>query len=143
MYIIIKQFHSFTAYLSLLFISTAIVWAFYGWFTNKDFNKNSRIISLLGLVGAHSQMLIGFILYFVSPLGLSNFSGDAMKNASTRLYILEHPLTMILAIGLITFAHSKAKKLDDSRKKHKLIAVFYTLALILILLRIPWEVWVN
>lgn len=143
MYIILKQLHSFTAYFAILFLVIAITWSFYGWFSKKNFTKTSKNIILLGLIGTHVQMLIGIVIYFVSPLGLSNFSGEAMKNSLSRLYILEHPILMLLGIGLITYSYSKSKRNMNSHNKFRVIAIFYSLGLIAILLRVPWKVWMN
>ena len=65
------------------------------------------------------------------------FAVDAMS----RLYMLEHPLTMIIAVVLITVGYSRTKKLEDNRKKFFSIWLFYLIGLALILLRIPWSEW--
>lgn len=142
MYIGIKHLHSFTAYLSLAFLTIAVISTFYCWIANKSFSKRSKVVSLLGLMGAHIQMLLGLLLYFVSPLGLSNFSGESMKSSSARLYILEHPLMMLVAIGLITYGYSKGKRAKSDNNKHVNVAIFYTLGLVAILLMIPWNAWI-
>lgn len=98
-------------------------------------------MALWGFIASHIQLLIGLVLYAVSPVGLSNFSGEAMGESLSRLYILEHPLTMIIAIVLISIGYIKAKKPNDDVRRYKTIILFYTLGLILILLRIPWQVW--
>lgn len=141
MYTGIKHLHSITAYLTLVFLVIAVLYAFYCWIGKKKFLKTSRIIMLLALIGTHVQLLFGLIIYFVSPLGFSNFSGESMKNAASRFYIVEHPMMMIVAIGLITFGYSTAKRLPEDSKKFRRIAIFYTVGLIAILLRIPWNVW--
>ena len=64
-----------------------------------------------------------------------------MKSASLRLYLVEHPLVNIIAIVLITIGYSKHKKKLTSVSKFKTILIFYTLALVLLLSRIPWDVW--
>ena len=66
-----------------------------------------------------------------------------MKNSTLRSNILEHPLTMIIAIALITIGYSKHKKKLTSAAKFKTIAIFYTIALLLVLAKIPWKVWFN
>lgn len=42
-----------------------------------------------------------------------------MKNAVSRLYGLEHPLMMLIAIALITIGYSKAKRAIEDRLKFK------------------------
>ena len=69
--------------------------------------------------------------------------GAAMKNAELRKIIVEHPLMMIIAIVLITIGWSKHKKKGSDTAKFKTIAIFYGLALIVVLSRIPWSNWFN
>ena len=79
-----------------------------------------------------------FLLYFIG--GFQKGLGD-MKDAGVRLLALEHPLTMIIAIVLITIGWSKHKKQVKSQAKFKIFAIFYGIALLLILSRIPWSNW--
>jgi hypothetical protein len=86
------------------------------------------------------------VLYFVSPY-FNAFSeqgmGEIMKDSNLRLYLVEHPSIMIISIVLITMGYSKHKKKLSSTPKFKILAIFYTLALILMLSRIPWSAWLN
>ena len=141
MYLIFKDFHSYVAFLLLVVLMLVIVVAIYGWVKVKPYNKIVSILSLVGLGAAQSQFTIGLILYFISPLGMSNFSGDAMKNALSRLYIAEHPLMMLLAIVLVTIGYIKTKKAKDDKSKYKNMAIYYSIGLAFILSRIPWQMW--
>ena len=77
----------------------------------------------------------------MSTSGLNNL-GAAMKDSTLRLYTIEHPLIMIFAIVLITMAYSKSKKDISSHLKHKIKSIYFGLALVLILSRIPWSAWI-
>ena len=79
------------------------------------------------------------MLNFLSPLGSAVFG--QRKNEAYRLTSLEHPLVNIIAIGLITMGWSKHKKATINEGKFKSIAIFYGLGLVLILSRIPWNLW--
>lgn len=138
-YNIIKQAHSGVAYLALIFLLIVIINAFSGLATNREFTEKDRKLGLFGLIFCHIQLLLGLILYFVSPM-VQSF-GVAMKDPLLRLYALEHPLVNIIAIVLITIGWSKHKKATDSKAKFKKFAIFYTLGLILLLSRIPWKIW--
>lgn len=127
----IKQFHSGWAYLALLLLFIAVANALFGLLTKKQFLPKDRKIALFALIAVHIQLLVGFILYFTSPLGKESFG--QMKDATLRLTSLEHPLTNIIAIVLITIGWSKHKKLIESNQKFKTFAIFYTLGLVLIL----------
>ncbi|KAF2332755.1 hypothetical protein [Flavobacterium nitrogenifigens] len=139
MYNFLQKFHSGWAYLALLLLLVAVVNAIIGVTSKKEFTAKDRKIALFALIGTHTQLLIGLILYFVSPLGLQVLG--QMSNADYRLTSLEHPLINIIAIILITIGWSKHKKLVNSEAKFKTFAIFYTLGLLLILSRIPWNLW--
>ena len=145
MYTFIQKFHSGWAYLVLLFLVLAVLNSLRGMSSKKEFTASDRKIALLGLIGAHVQLLVGFILYFVSPRGYSNIDalgmGEVMKNAVIRLTVIEHPTINIIAIILITIGWSKHKKAATSEAKFKSIAIFYGIGLLLILSRIPWSLW--
>ncbi|TDS56609.1 hypothetical protein C8P70_11945 [Myroides indicus] len=108
--------------------------------SKKQFTDKDRKLGLFALIFSHIQLLLGLILYFVSPM-VQSF-GVAMKDSTLRLYALEHPLINIIAIVLITIGWSKHKKAEGDAKKFKTFAIFYTLGLVLILSRIPWKVWI-
>lgn len=141
MYLLFKEFHSYIAFLLLAVLVVVIAMGIYGWVAKKPFTKTTRLLALVGLGAAQSQFTIGVVLYFLSPLGMSNFSGDAMKTAITRLYIVEHPLMMLLAIVLVTIGYIKSKKAIDDSRKYKNMVIFYSIGLAFILSRIPWEMW--
>lgn len=139
MYTFIQKFHSGWAYLALLLLVVAVVNSLIGWSSKKEFTARDRKIALFGLIATHIQLLVGLILYFVSPLGSAVFG--QMKDAALRLTSLEHPLTNIIAITLITIGWSKHKKATTNEAKFKSIAILFGLGLLLILSRIPWSLW--
>lgn len=139
MYEFIQKFHSGWAYLALLLLVVAVVNSFIGLASKQEFTAKDRKIAIFGLIGTHTQLLIGLILYFVSPLGLDSLG--QMSDKMLRLTSLEHPLINIIAIVLITIGWSKHKKLTTSESKFKTFSIFYGLGLLLILSRIPWSLW--
>lgn len=138
MYVGIKHLHSFIGYVVLLGILFSIISAPIDYFKNKPYNKK---IPAIGLGATHFQIVMGGILYFISPWGMKSLNGVAMKDTLLRLFTLEHPLIMILATVLITIGFSKAKRLKDDKVQNRTILVFYSIGLILILSRIPWMFW--
>jgi hypothetical protein len=139
MYTILQKFHSGWAYIALLVLVIAVVNAIIGMSSKKEFTAKDRKIALFGLIGIHVQLLIGLILYFVSPLGFASFG--QMADKALRLTSLEHPLINLIAIVLITIGWSKHKKLVTNESKFKTFTIFYGLGLVLILSRIPWSLW--
>lgn len=143
MYYSIKHLHSVVAVILLLGLLVAVIYTLNGWLKNSRFTPGSKRIVLIGLIVTHIQFLLGIIIYFISPLGVSNFSKEAMGNSVSRLYMLEHPLTMLIAVILVTIGYSKAKRLQDDKRKFKTVAIFYTIGLLLMLSRIPWQAWLG
>jgi hypothetical protein len=143
MNVFIQKFHSGWAYLALLVLVVAVVNSLIGMFSKKEFTAKDRKIALFGLIGIHTQLLIGLILYFVSSNGFEMIKAVGMGGLTTesRLLALEHPLINIIGIALITIGWSKHKKLTTSESKFKTFSIFYGLGLLLILSRIPWSMW--
>jgi len=139
MYEIIQKLHSGWAYLAILLLVIAVINSFIGLFSKKDFTERDRKIALFALAAIHTQLLIGFVVYFVSPLGFSALG--QMKDAALRLTSLEHPLMNIIGIVLITIGWMKHKKLTTSESKFKAFSIYYGLGLTLILSKIPWGLW--
>lgn len=135
----IQKFHSGWAYLALLLLVVAVVNSAIGMTSKKEFTAKDRKIALFGLIATHIQLVVGLILYFVSPLGLASFG--QMAESDVRIPSMEHPLVNIIAIVLITIGWSKHKKASENKAKFKSITIFYGLGLLLILSRIPWKLW--
>lgn len=142
MYGTILTIHSVWAVVALILVAVAIVVSFMGWSGNKDFTLGNKKIALFGLISAHIQFVIGLILYFTSPNGIDKIKALGMGGLSAydRLLAVEHPMVNLIAIVLITIGYSKHKK-AIGLSQHKNIAIFYSIAAVLLLSRIPWDNW--
>lgn len=139
MYEIIQKAHSGWAYLAFLLLVIAVVNSFIGLFSKKDFAAIDRKIALFALISIHIQLVIGVIVYFVSPLGFASLG--QMKDAALRLTSLEHPVINIIGITLITIGWVRHKKCLTSNSKFKTFSIYYGFGLVLILSKIPWKMW--
>lgn len=97
--------HSTLAIVLLLALVVSIIITLANFAGNKPYNRK---IALIGLISAHLQLVVGLVLFFVLKYP-SMISGSVMKDPTLRFKIIEHPLTMIIAIVLITIGYSKAK----------------------------------
>jgi predicted acyltransferase len=142
MYTGLQHLHSGIAYLALLSLIIVIVLMLVGALTGRAFTEKDRKIAMIAFIFAHVQLLVGLILYFVSPLGFSLLSsGEAMSDPVARLTALEHPLINIIAIIVISVGYIRAKKMTVSRSRFRSIYMMYAIGLLLILSRIPWANW--
>jgi len=87
------------------------------------------------------QFLIGLTLY----LALSPFIRDAwadigatMRNAPLRFFVVEHVFGMIVALGFVHVGRVKIRRATVAAQRHKTAAVFFGVALVVLLLSIPW-----
>ena len=143
-YAVLKTVHSYWAFLVIIILTLIVINSIIAKFSGRAFNTNDLRINLFGLIFSHIQLLIGFILYFVSPWfdQFAQLGMGIMKNAESRLYLIEHPLINIIAIILITMGWSMHKRHLNSSKKFLRIALFYGLGLLFLLTRIPWNSWI-
>ena len=127
--------HSGLRWIALILLVVAIVNSFIS--IGKDsYLKKDKMINLFAMVMLHTQLLIGFVLYFLSPK--VSFSEGWMKNPLFRFYGMEHLLVMLIAIVLVTIGRKKAEKASIASHKHSAVMVWYTIGLELILVSIPW-----
>jgi len=109
---------------------------------NQNFTDTDKKLSLFLLISAHLTLLVGLYQWFAGPLGyqlLENASmSEVMKNSASRFWVVEHPLGMIIAIMLITIAHSNSKKDLPHATKHKRMLLLQFFALVVIVATIPW-----
>ena len=130
-YGIFKHFHSGFRYIVFILVLAAIVQSLTGWLSKKPYTDSNRKINLFALISAHTQLLIGIILYFLSPY--VQFSSGTMKNPAIRYFTVEHWVMMLIAIALITIGYSKSKKALLPEARHKPVAIYYIIAFLIII----------
>jgi heme A synthase len=133
MYSILQHTHSGLRWLVLIFLALAIIAAFQGKGSAKFWIENKKK-ALFALMFTHIQIVLGFIMYFISPKVI--FDGSSMKDAVSRFYLVEHLTGMLIAAILITIGYSKAKR--NVELSAKSIFTYYLAGLIVILISIPW-----
>lgn len=123
--------HSSLRYIVLLLLLAVIVKSAMGFLGNKPFQRADDKLSLSLLIATHVQFLLGLILYFLSPN--VQFNAQTMKDATSRYWAVEHLVGMLVAVVLITVARATAKRMTEPMAKHKRLATFNALALLIII----------
>ena len=142
MYATLLTVHNLLRWAVLLGGLYAITKSVLGIMHKRDFTKQENLSHALFVGFCHLQLLLGLILYFISPVvdqALANGMGAAMKDPASRFVAVEHISTMIIAIVLIQVGRTLSKKQTEAMAKHKKAVVFFSIGLILILSRIPWK----
>jgi low temperature requirement protein LtrA len=127
--------HSGLRWIVLAGLIIAIINSFSGKSAGRDFTEKDRKLGLIAFIASHVQLVLGLVLYFISnKVDLAHL----FANKVTRFYGLEHAVGMLIAIILITMGYMKAKRGTDAQKRFSSMATMYLVALILILVSIPW-----
>lgn len=140
MYETVLWIHSWLRWVVLIAGLLAVIRGFGGWPGTKPWVKADDRAGAIFTGMLDLQMLLGLILYvFLSPFSRAAFQdfGGAMSNSAMRFWAVEHLFGMVIAIALAHIGRVRARKAPDV-KKHKTAAIFYLLALIVILASIPW-----
>jgi hypothetical protein len=136
MYNTLFGLHSGLRYIILVLLVLAVLLALIALFGKKDYTESNRKLNLFTMISVHTQFLVGIILYFVSPFVNYGNMGEAMKDTVSRYWTVEHAVMMLFAIVLITIGHSRSKKSTLGFTKHRAIALYYGLALLVIVVAI-------
>ncbi|MEQ9423230.1 MAG: hypothetical protein RJQ09_02345 [Cyclobacteriaceae bacterium] len=134
--------HSYLRWIILVLMLVVIAKSYMGWLGSKEYLKFDETSSKIFQNLIRLQFVIGLALYlFLSPLTEAAFAdfGAAMKNADLRYWAVEHIFAMFVAIALIEIGGSKAKKASTAVSKFKFQAIFFTIALLIMLSRIPLD----
>ncbi len=133
--------HSYLRWLVLLAAVVAIVRAIAGVTGKRPWGSADAAAGKWFIIGLDSQALIGIIIYlFLSPFTMSAWGNmaETMRNGPLRLIVIEHQVGMIIGLALAHIGQARIRKTADAPQAHKLALVFFTLALLAILLSIPW-----
>ena len=118
----------------------AIFIAFAGWSGQQPGGK-LRLFTVVFVIAMDIEFLIGLVLFiWLSPVTHSAFANfaDAIKNREPRFFTLEHTTMTLLALICTHVGAALSRKGRTEQSKHRVAAIAYTIALILILAGIPW-----
>ena len=141
MYTGLLHTHSGLRWILLVLLIFIVIRTLMGWAQKKPFGPAEFTIARITFIVSHIQLLLGVILYFLSPIvqtGMDDM-GSGMKESGIRFWLVEHPLLMVVGIVLISVGFIKGKRQEEGVAKQKTIAIFYGIALLAILAGIPWD----
>lgn len=134
MYQALLYTHSYIRYAVLILLVVVIVTSLAGWLGKKNYTNTDNKLNLFLFISTHLQLLLGLILYIVSPN--VKFGETTMSDGVTRYWTVEHIFIMLIAVVLITLARTTSKKLPAAAAKHKRVFIFNLIAFLLILVGI-------
>lgn len=141
MYLTLLALHSLVRWFVLASLLFAIFWAYRGWLFKKPFRAFDDRVRHITATIAHVQLVLGLWLYFISPVVsyfVHHFS-EAVHERQIRFFGMEHVTMMLTGIIIITIGSVKAKRKTTDQEKFKTMAIWFSIALLVILSSIPWS----
>ena len=141
MYPVILAIHNIGRWVVLILGIIVVVRGLLGWFGKREWSTMDRKLGVYFTSSIDVQLLVGLILYvFLSPLTTSAFRdfGAVMSNDGLRFFVVEHSVIMLLAVVFAHLGGVYSKRASASKDKYKMAAIWYGLALVAVLLGMPW-----
>ncbi|OZI10170.1 hypothetical protein BWI93_00110 [Siphonobacter sp. BAB-5385] len=142
-YTVFLSIHSWLRWVVLILAVLTLARSARGVSSRSLYTDADRKAGLFFMISCDVQLLVGLVLYLgLSPVGLAAFQTEGlnpMKESGIRYYAVEHIAIMIVALALVHIGYSKAKKATSDLVKHKSSLIFFGIALVLMLSRIPFS----
>lgn len=141
MYPTLLAIHSLVRWMVLAALLTALYRAYGGWRSGRAFSGVDHTLRRWTAIIAQVQLALGLWLYTVSPFSgyfLEHFP-ESVHLREFRFFGMEHSLMMCVSVVLVTVGSVKAKRKIADRGKFRAMAIWYTVALLIIVASIPWS----
>ena len=129
--------HSILRYAVLALMIFTVIKSVTGWLNKNAYTTGDAKLALIQMIFVQIQFVLGLVLYFTEGWAAAPFK-ESMADAGARFWKIEHITGMIIAVALVEIGRIRTKKIDDDIKKHRNAAIFYGIALLIILNMIPW-----
>lgn len=136
---IVLILHSLFRWAVLIFGLWTLVNALTGFFSKRTYSPNDNRSNLLFMISCDIQLLIGLILYFSNGwFERLKDLGNNMKDPNSRFFTMEHMSLLVIAWVLVHIGRASVKRAETDHSKHKRMLIFFGIAILLILISIPW-----
>jgi hypothetical protein len=123
---IILALHNITRWVVVILAVIALARAYLGWFGRREWTSQDRTVGVLFTSMLDVQFLLGIVLILMAGFG----------NLGALLY--EHIIPMLIAIVLAHIGTARVRRLEKDLDKHRQAAIWYSLAVLVVLIAIPW-----
>ncbi len=123
---IVSALHNIFRWVVILLALFALYRAYTGWLGRKEYTASDRKAGVFFTSALDTQMLLGVILLLFGGLSLLQYG-----------WIL-HIIPMVVGIGIAHVSFVLSRRGSDPLAKQRTAALGYTVAVIVILVSIPW-----
>jgi uncharacterized membrane protein YidH (DUF202 family) len=140
LYTTLLLIHSYWRWLALGATVAAVAVATSGWAGKRPWTPRARLAGVIFVAALDLQFLLGLALYGLSPFTRAAMAsmGTAMKDPHLRFWLVEHGPLMFGALAAAHIAWTRSKHAPDDRQRYKRMAIGAVIALVLMLVAIPW-----
>lgn len=145
MYNFILNLHSGIAYAVIAGLVIVVLLGLIGLLGDKPLSVADKVSVKVTTALIHLQALAGIILWVVSPKiqAYLDSMGEAMGISEQRKILVEHPITMLIAVVVFTIGGKKFKTATDNKSAHKKMLIYGAITLVLVLSMVPWNQFLN
>ncbi len=140
MYPFVLALHSWTRYAVVASLLYTTVRSLYGWRARTRYTHTDNTTRQFTVAAVHIQVVIGFVVYFCSPL-LDYFRSDikaGLDIPDLRFFGVLHLACMLVASVVLTIGGAKARRASGDTQRFRTVALYFLAAAIIILLAVPW-----
>jgi len=134
---VVLMLHSIWRWVVLVAAVAALVKAFSGWLGKRPYDSLDRRLGMFYTIAIDIQVLLGLILWF-GERRFATITGAGTAGGQSLFFGIEHPLLMLLALGLAHMGYSRSRKAVGGNPQ-RTAALFYLGSLIVIIAAIPWN----
>lgn len=138
MYLTLLTLHSWVRWVVLLGLLVGLGRAYRGWVGRQPFTALDDTTRHTVATVAHVQLVLGYLLYFNSPLVRAFHLRDVTHAPSALFFGLQHVAFMTLAVVVLTIGSALAKRRLTDAGKFRTMALWFTAALLVLVVAIPW-----
>jgi hypothetical protein len=141
MYDILLKIHSIASWLVIAGLLIPLLGTYAALVRPRPFSAADSMGIRLGTTAAHIQLLVGIALYAFSPYTGMFWSdpGAAAADRQLLFFGIIHMIGMIVAVVLMTVGSARARRAETAPAKFRAIATYWTIALLVIALLVPWS----
>lgn len=140
MYSSLLFFHSLCRWFVLASLLYAIFRAGKGYLSRGIFTKHDNMARHGAENIAKVQLMLGFILYFTSPIIKYFFSSfrEATQNSELTFFGIVHILCMVVSVFVLAIGSASVTRKTTDREKFRTMLIWFSIALLIICIAIPW-----
>lgn len=130
--------HSLLRWLVVMSLLYSIYRAWQGYRLLTPFTKTDSSIRHWTATIAHTQLLVGMVLYSQSPMVKYFNAGVGDTSGEPIFFGAVHIALMLIAIVVLSIGSAKAKRKTVDTDKFRIMLIYFSIAALIIFLAIPW-----